>query len=305
MFGWVRKWLAGRRSSCPPMPIVVGSPRSGTTLLRFMLDSHPEVAIPPETGFLLLDEPFSGSEEFLGRVTAFPPDAPNWPDFGIPAEAFRERLAGLEPFSVADGFRLFYRMYADRFGKRRYGDKTPGYCRHLLAVERVLPEARFIHLIRDGRDAAVSLRARWFSPGYDIDTQANFWRDNVAAAREQGARCRHYLELRYEDLLRRPEASLRRVCRFVDLAYHPAMLRYPERTPERLREHRPRVRTDGTVLVTQEERLRQQALTTRHPDQSRIGVWKESLTPEEALRFDELAGDLLEELGYPRFARSK
>lgn len=307
MLTWMRGLLGGRGTAgadAPPaMPIIVGSPRSGTTLLRFMLDSHPEVAIPPETGFLVLGEQLVGAgdalrERFADAVTAYPPSAPAWPDFGIPAESFRRQLAGLQPFSVADGFRLFYRLYAGRFGKPYYGDKTPTYCRHLWAIERLLPEARFIHLVRDGRDVAVSLRPRWFSPGPDIVTQARYWRDNVAAAREQGPGCRHYLELRYEDLLRAPEAALRRVCGFLGLSYHPAMLRYHERTPERLREHGGRVRPDGSVALTREERLRQQELTTRPPDLSRIGTWKRSLSQDECLRFQEVAGNLLRDLGY-------
>lgn len=289
----------------PAMPMIVGSPRSGTTLLRFMLDAHPDLAIPPETGFLLLEEPgttegdeMTARERFAAAVTQYPPDAPTWPDFGLSAEAFRQRLAAVRPFSAAEGFRLFYRMYADRFGKRRYGDKTPGYCGHLQAIERLLPEARFVHLVRDGRDVAVSLRPRWFSPGHDIATQARYWRDNVTAARTQGSGCRHYLELRYEDLLHEPEAMLRRVCRFVDLPFHPAMLRYHEHTPDRLQEHRDRVRCDGRVVVTHEERFRQQERTTHPPDLARIGQWRQALSPEECRQFEDVAGDLLDDLGY-------
>lgn len=307
MFTWMR-WLLGGRgtagaNSPPAMPIIVGSPRSGTTLLRFMLDSHPDVAIPPETGFLMLGEHLVGEgddlrERFADAVIAYPPGAPTWPDFGIPAELFRRELAGLRPFSVAEGFRLFYRIYAGRFGKPRYGDKTPTYGHHLRAIERLLPEARFVHLVRDGRDVAVSLRPRRFSPGHDIATQARHWRENVLTARAQGSGCRHYLELRYEDLLRAPETVLRRACAFLGLNYHPAMLRYHERTAERLREHGGRTHPDGTVLITREERLQQQELTTRPPDLSRIGAWTRSLSRDECQRFEELAGDLLRDLGY-------
>jgi hypothetical protein len=292
------------------MPIIVGSPRSGTTLLRFMLDSHPDLSIPPETGFLLLGEELGAGgecswERFANAVTTYPPESPAWPDFGIPEDSFRRELGRLRPFSVAEGFRLFYRMYAERFGKPRYGDKTPTYCQHLQSLEHLLPEARFIHLVRDGRDVAVSLRRRWFSPGHDIAIQAQFWRSNVEAARLQGAGCRHYLELRYEDLLRNPEVILRRICSFLGLTYHPAMLVYHERTPKRLQEHRGRARADGSVVVTAEERLRQQELTTQPPDLSRIGVWQQSLTPEESRQFEELAGDLLRDLGYLQGPKAK
>src|SRR5688572_7375160 len=180
MLAWLRSLIneqSKEQTPCAPLPMIVGSPRSGTTLLRLMLDAHPELAIPPETGFLVLGEQLAeegeaARDQFFAAVTGYPPDAPAWLDFGIPAETFRLRLRQLDPFTVSDGFRLFYRMYAQRFGKPRGGDKTPMYCRHLQAIERLLPEARFVHIIRDGRDAAVSLRRQWFSPGHDIQTQA-------------------------------------------------------------------------------------------------------------------------------------
>src|SRR5436190_22507250 len=95
MITWMRRLLGGRSTavanSPPAMPIIVGSPRSGTTLLRFMLDSHPELAIPPETGFLLLGEQLVREgddlrERFADAVTLYPPESPGWADFGIPAE---------------------------------------------------------------------------------------------------------------------------------------------------------------------------------------------------------------------------
>jgi len=74
-----------------PMPVILGAPRSGTTLLRFMIDAHPDVAIPPETGFLTLGTQFTGTgdelrQEFFETITAFPPGMATWPDFGIPKE---------------------------------------------------------------------------------------------------------------------------------------------------------------------------------------------------------------------------
>src|SRR5436190_3426382 len=84
-----------------PMPIIVGSPRSGTTLLRFMLDAHPLIAIPPETGFLILGAEFFGTgdaarEKFFHAVTSYPPDAPAWTDFQISSDEFHARLCKLQ-----------------------------------------------------------------------------------------------------------------------------------------------------------------------------------------------------------------
>ncbi len=285
------------------MPFIVGSPRSGTTLLRFMLDSHPELAIPPETGFLSLARGLEGSgeevrETLFAAVVSFPQTAPAWSDFGIPAEEYRRRLEALDPFTVADGVRLFYRMYAERFGKTRWGDKTPLHCRQMAVLEELLPEARFVHLVRDGRDASLSLRRTWFSPASDVDTLARYWRDNVAAARDAGAAVRHFLEVRYEDLVARPEPALGRICAFLELEYRDEMLRYPERTAERLEEHRTRRRTDDTLLVSHEERLRQQALTLQPPVHTRVGVWEREMDEEEVRRFEAIAGELLAAYGY-------
>ena len=287
-----------------PMPIIVGAPRSGTTLLRFMLDSHPEVAIPPETGFLVIDPTLSAEPEvlrssFLEWVTGYPPDAPTWADFGIPAERLGQALLDLEPFRVADGFRLFYRMYAERFGKPRYGDKTPLYCRHLPEVRHLLPEAHFIHLVRDGRDVAHSLRHLWFSEGDDMAALARQWVRDVSMARTEGASCPHYLEVRYETLVQRPAEVLTDICEFLQLRYDPAMLAYHQRTPKRLKEFGSRMRRDGSLLIDRAQRVRQQAMTMRPPDPGRIGAGQRALSGEETRQFCEIAGDLLQTLGYP------
>src|SRR5881394_462023 len=147
----------------PPASFVVGVARSGTTLLRLMLDAHPDLAIPHETHFLPAVLALAGDadrDELFRRVTEFE----TWPDLGLDAHDYRRAIEGVEPFDLATGVRVFYRLYAARFGKVRWGDKTPPYLGHLAAIERLLPEARFVHLIRDGRDVAVSLEPLWFAP---------------------------------------------------------------------------------------------------------------------------------------------
>ena len=286
------------------MPFIVGSPRSGTTLLRLMLDAHSDLAIPPETGFLpdarQLATAQSVTPDFLLQLlTGYPEEAPNWPDFGIDRSELAQRLRALQPFSLADGIREFYHLYADQHGKRRVGDKTPLYGHHLQAIEQVLPESRFIHLVRDGRDVALSLRSCPFSPGPDIADQATFWRDNVRAAQRQGAGCRHYFEIRYEDLILDTEATLRKLCQFCDLSFEPGMLNYYCRAGQRLEEHRARRDRRGNILVTADQRRLTQQRVTTPPDASRIGNWRTEMTREEQRQFAELAGDVLDESGYP------
>lgn len=285
----------------PPAPVIVGAPRSGTTLLRFMLDAHPELAIPPETGFLTQADRLAGMsrEGLFETVTGHPPECPAWEDFGLPAVVYREALATLEPFTAGDGVRAFYRLYARAHGKALWGDKTPVHTFHLEAIGRLLPEARFIHIVRDGRDACLSWRRTWFSPGDEIRTVAAEWQRFVLAARQGGEAGVPYLEVRYEDVVLEPEATLRSICEFLELRFDRAMLRYHERVPQRLREHKGKRWRDGSGrVVTREQRLAQQRLTRFPPEPSRVQAWRTEMSPEEQRAFVEVAGETLRSLGY-------
>jgi hypothetical protein len=290
-------------SSSNPMPIIVGSPRSGTTLLRLMLDAHPDLAIPPETGFLTLGEQLKGRgdklrKKFFQAIVNYSEPAPSWADFELSKESFWIALTEITPFSISEGYRTFYRLYAARLGKSRWGDKTPIYCRYINTIRRILPESRFIHIIRDGRDAALSLRRMWFSPGWEIETQATYWRDCVMAARSAGIERDDYLEVRYEDLVTNTRETLERVCAHVGLTYDDCMLTYYKRAPERLKEHKGRSSSDGTIFLTQQQRFEQQERTTKPADPTCVFAWKRTMDPDERQRFQLVAGDLLKELGY-------
>lgn len=282
-----------------PFPVIVGVGRSGTTLLRLMLDSHPELAVPPETGFLVPAAQLAASGRATpGALLELIAGAETWPDFHLSREALADALHELSPFDAASGVRAFYRLYAQRFHKPRWGDKTPMYCRHLEAIERLLPEASFIHLIRDGRDVALSVRYLWFSPGKTVGAIAADWRNRILAAREAGSRCRSYLEVRYEELVREPRAVLRRIGDAIRLDFDPAMERYHVRAPERLGEHETRRAKDGRVIITREDRLRNQRRACEPLDPGRIGRWREAMSPAERQEFAAAAGALLAELGY-------
>src|SRR5687767_7470569 len=133
-----------------PAPFIVGVPRSGTTLLRMMCDAHPDLSLPPEMGFMpavarLRPQSRQTRVAFLKAVT----EMPSWQDANIDTAEFEKALSAVQPFNVSEGVRTFYRTYASKFGKIRWGDKTPAYCLHMRDIERILPEAHFIHIIRD------------------------------------------------------------------------------------------------------------------------------------------------------------
>ena len=155
-----------------PVPFIVGVGRSGTTLLRLMLDAHPDLAIPGETHFLL--DLLAQNENGPARDRIFRAmiEAPTWPNLAVSESTFKAALDEVEPFSVPDAIRTFYRLYAQRFGKDRWGDKTPPYRSCMTGIQQLLPEAYFIHIIRDGRDVALSYRGLWFGPGDGIEAQA-------------------------------------------------------------------------------------------------------------------------------------
>ncbi len=283
-----------------PMPIIVGVPRSGTTLLRMMLDAHSELAVPPETGFLpaLADlEPDSdAATSAWSIITGFH----TWPDFQLDADALRTALER-GPCSPADAARTFYRLYAERFGKARWGDKTPTYGSELDRISSLLPEARYVHIIRDGRDVMLSVRELWFRPGETVEACAEDWARRLAQTLELGARARHYFEVRYEHLIAAPEETLRTICAFLDLRFEPAMLSYHRRAAARLDEHQARYAADGTLVISKAERVRNQRFVTEPPRLDRVERWRKELTPDELRRFDAVAGEWLARLGYDRY----
>lgn len=183
---------------------VVGCQRSGTTLLRLMLDSHPEISCGPETR-LLAD---------LGRITGAEWD--RFSLFGFPKEYWYRRFAEL--------FGGFHHDYAVARGKRRWADKTPMYVLHIDLIDAVFPDAQVVHVIRDPRDVVTSHRERF---GYWSALKAVVkWPRYVARGRELGARLgpERYHEVRYEALVHEPESTMRSLLAFLGEAWSDTVL---------------------------------------------------------------------------------
>jgi hypothetical protein len=279
-----------------PAPFIVGVGRSGTTLLRLMLDAHPALAIPSETLFLekLLGDDGISKEQFLDTVT----HAETWENMTLHADELRAAIERLEEFSVPEGIRCFYRLYAKHRGKERWGDKTPYYRVNMTRIARLLPEAHFIHVIRDGRDSALSYQGLWFGPGDDFEKQARFWRDQVLATRKQASNLEHYNEVRYEALVTQPEQTLRTICTDLELKFDPTMRDYHHAAEERLAEFK---RPFGPADRTPRDIKTFMAIHNRAkspPDESRIGRWRTEMSRADLERYEAIAGPLLRELGY-------
>jgi len=288
------------RPAPDPAPFVVGVGRSGTTLLRLMLDAHPQLAMPPETGFVpglirASKEPGATPESALAAVTGHR----KWGDFPMSEDELLERWRGLDRIRPRPVVRAFYELYAEHQGKPRWGDKTPGYTMYMGRISRALPEARFVHVIRDGRAVALSRMRTLALRPVEMSKVANRWQKRVRKARAKGAELDHYLEIRYESLVREPEATLREVCEFIELEWDPALLEYHRRSEERLSELDRDIPAWGKKLPrSAESRMALHTQTTKPPDPARIDRWREELSAEDVATFEEVAGDLLTELDY-------
>ena len=300
--------LRGRAEAGLPAPFVVGVGRSGTTLLRLMLDAHPQLAVPPETHF------FESLLEASGRIRFGPAQAlraitgdprRRWNDFGLTEGELLDRFGAIPRFNVSDAVRAFYELYAEKQGKPRWGDKTPTYVKTMRRIKRVLPEARFIHVIRDGRDVTLSNNKRMVERGHrdpvPAARSARKWRNRIEKARADGPHLGEYLEIRYEDLVGDTEPALRKVCEYIDLDFDPVMLSYHERAADRLAEMAGAMPArDGRPERDAGERLKAHALATKPPTKERIEVWREDMSADDQAEFERVAGDLLDDLGYAR-----
>ncbi len=268
---------------------IVGCGRSGTTLLRAMLDSHGQLAIPPESYFLIPTLRIGGGrtplpdervEALLETIIEFP----SFAEWQLPADVARERVRAARPRSAAELLTTLYATYAEVHGKPRYGDKTPYHVRHIERLAADFPDARFVHLLRDGRDVAASLVKSHFGPT-SIPAGALFWRRHVEEGRAAGARlpADRYMEVRYEDLVSTPEETLQRLVAFLGMTFDRGMLTYHERADELLGGMR---RADHLQGIA------------RPP--AKRSDWRKTMSKRDVTLFDLLAGDLAEELGYER-----
>jgi hypothetical protein len=273
-----------------PFPFIVGVGRSGTTLLRAILDTHPSIAIPGESHFIPAMatrrrryETAKGlrSGRFLEDVDRY-----HWfRRWELPVERVVESLRREPPLTLSDAIRRLFEVYAAERGKTRYGDKTPAYINHIPTLAGLFPEARFVHLMRDGRDVALS-RLDHPTMSRTLPELAILWRRGVEKGRRAGRRLgpRRYLEIRYEDLVSTPEEVTRLVCRFLELPFDPVVLRYHERASEIIKPI-PHPESHSRVHLPPTKGLRQ---------------WRSQMSREEIILFDSLAGELLEDLGYAR-----
>ena len=229
-------------ASPKPPVFIVGAPRSGTTMLQFILDDLPDLSMPTgESHFFIplfrsqLDFPNldtrAGMHHLLQTIHNFNPIFLYGDLHGVKfdVERMTDEFMAEGRASVRDVIAGIFEHNACGMGKTRWGDKTPYYALHLDKLIEWWPNARIIHLVRDGRDVALSLfgRKHDFS-AYNIYYAAQYWQKYVDVCRGQGGRlpASQYLEIRYEDILNGKDAAMRSICDFIgepipDMAIQP------------------------------------------------------------------------------------
>jgi hypothetical protein len=259
---------------------IVGNDRSGTTMLRMILDRGPDAAIPPESMFLTDFPPHDVTDpaRFIAQVWQHP-KVRLWELPGPPPAA----PAGLSP---RDAYRFAceapFVAYAAKYGKPRWGDKTPHYVHHVEQLLSVWPGARFVILVRDGRDVALSLRRMPFGPN-NAWAAAPWWARGIRAGEKaQADHPSAVWTIRYEDLAARPLELVPSICEFLGLSFEPEMLAL--QTADRARIVRDQTSWFPTLF---------DGITT-----SAVGRWRTEMSERDQRIFAAGAGPELERMGY-------
>jgi hypothetical protein len=266
----------------PPGPIFLGgADRSGKTLVRWMLSSLPDVMVTRRTElwprfyrrFGNLDDPRNLDrclEAMLARkqVAALSPD---------PERLRCEFRRG--PATYPRLFALVHEHYAQRQGKKRWGDQTGYIERFANELMEAYPGAKIVHLIRDPRDSYQAVVERDGYARGSVGSHTGRWMTSVALARRN--RTRHpgsYLVITYEKLVARPEETMRSVCDFIDERFDPSLLlldgvrRYKQQRAE----------VDGGSPISDRD----------------VGRFRETIAPWDLAFIQRVAGKQMNALGY-------
>jgi hypothetical protein len=268
---------------------VLGAARSGTTMLRLMLNRHSRLAIPFESHFLRqilaelpIHRPLDTHEAV--RMSDIVTNERNFRSWHLEPSEVRSELIGLAPASLARLVDALFRMEIAGSGKPRWGDKTPYYYSCWRQLMELFPTSRLVHIIRDGRDVNLSLeKVGWHGP--TAADRARYWRERVEMAhdadRELGPK--RNLIIRYEDLVLDTPATIATVCDFLQEAFEPGMLDFYSDAAMHICD------IDGNV--------HDKLLRAPRPDD--VGRWRREMPVDRQKEFEALAGSSLRVMSYP------
>jgi hypothetical protein len=269
---------------------IVGSGRCGTSLLKVMLEGHSRICLPPaETQAMPYfvnrygrHNPLSiDIDEFLGL--------PGVKAMGVDRAEISARLNGEGKAPLAEVFRAAFDAYTDARGKTIWGEKTPTNVLYMDLIADMFPDARFIHMIRDGREVAASLAEMPWGPSTPVKG-AFRWVELVSGGRRYGADLTdsRYMEIKLERLVLNPTEELRRACSFLGVPYEPQMHNYVERV--KLRRESAKGPKKGVADATQH--------LDKEPTTG-LRDWTRGLSSFEQWAIEATCRPLLAQLDYP------
>ena len=274
---------------------IVACDRSGTTLLRLMLNQSHVLHIGSGSGFL---DRLRKYQKIYGDFTQayqryfFIRDLQtnkattrkySFKVFDLTVEEAEAAIASAAPTSFAGAAAALFQARSRKYGKIRWGDKTTRYIFDLSWLADAYPTAKFVHLIRDGRDVAVSLiKAGWVN---SFRKAAHYWQSRVEAGMISGQKIGEdrYYELRYENLVTEPEGTLSKLCHWLDIDYTESMLKHHEGKA-----------AQQSAQKSQDLR----SLVAKPVDASRAYSWRKTLSRPQVADFESVSGSLLASLGY-------
>lgn len=277
---------------------ILGCPRSGTTLLRLMLTSHSKICIPPESNFIMDLFPEWNNAAFHNKYQIDCAlkalyDNDKFPEWDIPRNLIKNRLLSRLPFDFAGFVNQIYLCYMEKLGKSGvWGDKNPGYIHHLDKIIQLFPNAKIIHMVRDGRAVFSSgLKANKIKsdlglpPKFSGDAFSSYlsWKTALDSAKNKSGLPNFY-EIKYENLLDRPSAVLGKVCTFLNVQFEKQMLAYSLQN----KEHN----------LVPKHRIYWHMNTLRSLDSERANAWQKELPRKDILHYELIAKHKLEEYGY-------
>ena len=216
---------------------IVGANRSGTTLLRLILNAHPNIAIPEEiiyfgstmAGVPIAEwrKPALSEKAYQDFVADFVDNKCHVLD-GIDHQEIKSEILASHQRDFCFPYRTILEAWAKHHGKKRWGEKTPGNLFYADILVEMFPDARFIHLVRDPRAGVSSMMKTTFFPNdiaFNAMSRRKFMRKGRAIL-EQAVPTSQRLLLRYEDIVTEPEISIRAICDFIGETFEPAMLSF-------------------------------------------------------------------------------
>ena len=297
-------------SAMNPYVFVVGCARSGTTLLQRMINAHGQIAITPESHWIcrLFEQGRGLTPEGVVTAELIPlllEDLnPRFARLNIGQQELLKLLASDRGVHYASFVSGIFDLYGKAKGKAVVGNKTPGFVRKIHTLQRLWPQTRIIHLLRDGRDVCLSMinrplnhvnRGRLCTWTQDaVTTAALWWEWSVKLGRQAGNSLGSglYYEMRYESLVAQPAQECVALCAFLGVPFGEGMLRFHEGRTRTVPPSDAKHAWLPSAGDKSEFRLR--------PITAGLRDWRSQMSHADVEKFEAAAGDLLDELGYPR-----